>query len=275
MVHRPQQFVYKKSSPIWRAGAWNGQSLTGVQTVALRLKTYEMDYTNESSLFSNTSVNNNDETSVISTCTVGCGPSTICNTFNSVSECSCLPGYEPESPYDDAKSKCIEKRKELHTCGKEVCLKSCNCTAYASADVNVGGRGCYAWFSELNDVKQYHSVDGQDFYLRLDAAELVTSGTSIRTLEANCQGTTNNTCDNNVQGMKRRGCGPSINTILHVKMSFPMLEEPFVETSIRESFPKSRSDGIHSLDSPGLRRRSSSIKGITHDNVVTDQPMPV
>ncbi|KAL8155697.1 hypothetical protein AgCh_000919 [Apium graveolens] len=55
---------------------------------------------------------------------------------------------------------------------EEVCLKSCNCTAYASADVNVGGRGCYAWFGELNDVKQYHYVDGQDFYLRLDAAEL-------------------------------------------------------------------------------------------------------
>lgn len=133
-----------------------------------------------------------------------CGPSTICNTFNSASECSCLPGYEPESSDDDAKLKCIETRKGLHTCGKgtgegflklpgiklpdakfsrllgnlslqeceEVCLKSCNCTAYASADVNVGGRGCYAWFGELNDVKQYHSVDGQDFYLRLDAAEL-------------------------------------------------------------------------------------------------------
>ncbi|KAK1369774.1 hypothetical protein POM88_035866 [Heracleum sosnowskyi] len=52
-------------------------------------------------------------------------------------------------------------------------------------------------------------------------------------------------------------------------------QEPFVETSIRESFPKSRSDGIHSLDSPGLRRRSSNIKGRTHDNVVTDQPVLV
>ncbi|KAK1404597.1 hypothetical protein POM88_004202 [Heracleum sosnowskyi] len=178
--------------------------------------------------------------------------------------------------------------------------KSCNYTTYASADVNMGGRGCFAWFGELNDVKKYHSVDGQDFYLRLDAAKLVTSGTSIRTPEANCQGTTNNTYDNSVQGVKRRGCGPSINTILHVKMSFPMLEqvdisccqenrsleifslfsvtiaqEPFVETSICESFPKSRSDGIHSLDSPGLRRKSSSIKGRTHDNVVTDQPVPV
>lgn len=57
----PQFFVYKKSSPIWRAGPWNGQSLSGVPTVASRLKTYEMDYTNESLLFSNTYVNNNDE----------------------------------------------------------------------------------------------------------------------------------------------------------------------------------------------------------------------
>ncbi|KAL8155406.1 hypothetical protein AgCh_000694 [Apium graveolens] len=78
-----------------------------------------------------------------------------------------LPGIK----LPDAKFSRFYGNLSLQQC-EEVCLKSCNCTAYASADVNVGGRGCYAWFGELNDVKQYHYVDGQDFYLRLDAAEL-------------------------------------------------------------------------------------------------------
>lgn len=57
----PQFFVYKNLTRIWRGGPWNGQTLSGVPTVASRLKSYEMDYTNESSLFSSTYINNNDE----------------------------------------------------------------------------------------------------------------------------------------------------------------------------------------------------------------------
>ncbi|KAL8115540.1 hypothetical protein AgCh_022153 [Apium graveolens] len=76
-----------------------------------------------------------------------------------------LPGIK----LPDAKFSRFYGNLSLQQC-EEVCLKSCNYT-YASADVNIGGRGCYAWFRELNNVKQYHSVDGQDFYLRLDAAE--------------------------------------------------------------------------------------------------------
>lgn len=135
-----------------------------------------------------------------------CGPSTICNAYSAV-ECTCLPGYEPKSP-QDVYINCVEKRKELHTCGKGSgegfvklpgmklpdariarfyanlslqecemeCLKGCNCSGYASADVNVGGRGCYAWYGELNDVRKYYAVDvdGQDFYIRVDALELGT-----------------------------------------------------------------------------------------------------
>lgn len=53
-------------------------------------------------------------------------------------------------------------------------------------------------------------------------------------------------------------------------------QEPIVETSTRESSPKS--DGNNILDSQGsqgLRRRSSSVKERSHDNVTTDQSGPV
>lgn len=52
------------------------------------------------------------------------------------------------------------------------CLKSCNCTGYASADVSGSGTGCFAWYGELTDIRHYE--DGQDFYLRVDAVELGT-----------------------------------------------------------------------------------------------------
>uniref|UniRef100_A0A164SLL8 Uncharacterized protein n=1 Tax=Daucus carota subsp. sativus TaxID=79200 RepID=A0A164SLL8_DAUCS len=52
-------------------------------------------------------------------------------------------------------------------------------------------------------------------------------------------------------------------------------QEPIVETSIHKSSPKTKSDGKHILDSQGLRRRSSSFKERSHDNVVTDQKVPV
>lgn len=57
----PQLIVYKNSAPSWPGGPWNGQILSGMLTVVSRLKTYEMDYTNESSLFSSTYINNTDE----------------------------------------------------------------------------------------------------------------------------------------------------------------------------------------------------------------------
>ncbi|KAA8519927.1 hypothetical protein F0562_014163 [Nyssa sinensis] len=125
-----------------------------------------------------------------------CGASTLCNNENTVA-CACLPGFE----YSKEDLSCVEKRK-AGTCGKGEgegfiklahvklpdartcrlfsnmsleecemeCLKSCNCTGYASADV-VEGRGCFAWYGVLNDIKQY-SQDEQDFYIRVDAIEL-------------------------------------------------------------------------------------------------------
>lgn len=128
-----------------------------------------------------------------------CGKNSICNSSNSsTTNCTCLPGYERESDHVH----CKEKRKDLLACGKgkgegfvsltgiklpdsrraryianfslkecEVeCLKNCKCNSYASANVQVGGKGCYVWEGELNDIKAYQ--DGQDFYLRVDSIEL-------------------------------------------------------------------------------------------------------
>ncbi|KAJ6417039.1 hypothetical protein OIU84_002853 [Salix udensis] len=58
----------------------------------------------------------------------------------------------------------------LKDCEME-CLRSCNCSGYASLDVNNEGQGCLAWYGMLNDMQQY-TEEGQDFYLRVDAGEL-------------------------------------------------------------------------------------------------------
>ncbi|KAM7525174.1 hypothetical protein LguiA_015076 [Lonicera macranthoides] len=129
-----------------------------------------------------------------------CGPSSICNNYKPM-QCACLPGFELLFP-DDWYSGCVEK-KEPHTCGKgngegfikmtelkvpdakrssfyanltlqecEVeCLKSCDCNGYTSTNVSVEGLGCFIWHGVLDDMRVYVQ-DGQDFYLRVDAAIL-------------------------------------------------------------------------------------------------------
>ncbi|KAK3000458.1 hypothetical protein RJ639_021059, partial [Escallonia herrerae] len=137
-----------------------------------------------------------------------CGSSAICNSNNIEVECTCLPGFEQDSN-QNWYTNCVEKKDLVQqTCGKgsgegfinfpnlkipdarvarlfsnlslqeceTECLKSCNCTGYASSDVNNGGRGCFAWHGQLNDLRQYDK-DGQDFYLRVAAAELVANTT--------------------------------------------------------------------------------------------------
>ncbi|KAF3455683.1 hypothetical protein FNV43_RR00325 [Rhamnella rubrinervis] len=58
----------------------------------------------------------------------------------------------------------------LEECKKE-CLRSCNCTAYASANISKGGNGCIAWHGDLVDTRIF-TAGGQDFYLRIDKREL-------------------------------------------------------------------------------------------------------
>lgn len=140
-----------------------------------------------------------------------CGKNSICNSSNSsTTNCTCLPGYERESDLVH----CKKKRKDLNVCRKgngggfvkltgiklpdsrharyiadfslkecEVeCLKSCKCNSYASANVQIGGKGCYLWEGELNDIKAYQ--DGQEFYLRVDSIELAGSKKSTKRIPA-------------------------------------------------------------------------------------------
>ncbi|KAG6521985.1 hypothetical protein ZIOFF_019119 [Zingiber officinale] len=52
-----------------------------------------------------------------------------------------------------------------------LCLNDCNCTAYASANVN--GSGCILWTSHLTDIRFFFGGMGQDLYVRLAAADLI------------------------------------------------------------------------------------------------------
>ncbi|KAF3455498.1 hypothetical protein FNV43_RR00128 [Rhamnella rubrinervis] len=65
----------------------------------------------------------------------------------------------------------------LEECKKE-CLRSCNCTTYASVNISKGGNGCIAWHGDLVDTRIF-TAGGQDFYPRIDERELGKSNTSM------------------------------------------------------------------------------------------------
>ncbi|KAJ8628146.1 hypothetical protein MRB53_021453 [Persea americana] len=131
-----------------------------------------------------------------------CGPYGSCDS-NRVAECECLRGFEPKTPSEwnvrDWSGGCVRRRSldcdgkgdgflrwgqakvpdtsrsrieaglSLEACEEE-CLKSCNCTAYASFNVS-GDRGCLMWDEDLVDLRVY-SDGGQDIYIRVAASEL-------------------------------------------------------------------------------------------------------
>jgi len=130
-----------------------------------------------------------------------CGPYGVCHIGASLL-CSCLPGFEPKSPYlwsmgdysggcirknaldcrnrtdgfvkvqktvlPDTVKATVERRMSLDECRAE-CLRNCSCNGFASDDIN--GNGCIIWFTDLLDVEMY-STGGQEFYLRLAAADI-------------------------------------------------------------------------------------------------------
>eukprot|EP00268_Persea_americana_P003596 TRINITY_DN1108_c0_g1_i3.p1 TRINITY_DN1108_c0_g1~~TRINITY_DN1108_c0_g1_i3.p1 ORF type:complete len:835 (-),score=98.10 TRINITY_DN1108_c0_g1_i3:141-2645(-) len=132
-----------------------------------------------------------------------CGAYGSCDP-NRLVECECLKGFEPKTPSEwnlrDWSGGCVRLRSldcdgkgdgflrlanvkvpdtsrsrvepglNLEAC-KEECLKNCNCTAYASADISEGDRGCLMWHGDLVDLSVY-SVGGQDIYTRVAASEL-------------------------------------------------------------------------------------------------------
>lgn len=131
-----------------------------------------------------------------------CGAYGSCNINNSPS-CGCLKGFKPKSPQDwemaDWSHGCVRKTPldcrdgegflkysgiklpdtqhsrynktiNLKEC-EQVCLKNCNCTAYANLDIRGEGSGCILWLGELIDTREFSDA-GQDIYIRMAASEL-------------------------------------------------------------------------------------------------------
>ncbi|KAF3457340.1 hypothetical protein FNV43_RR01997 [Rhamnella rubrinervis] len=130
-----------------------------------------------------------------------CGTFGLCDpTSVTEFECTCLPGFEHKSPSKwylrDASHGCVRKPRSLicskgeefvklanvkvpdtsnvvvisslslEACENE-CLRNCNCTAYASANISEGGSGCITWHGNLIDTKKF-ADGGQDFYIRVN-----------------------------------------------------------------------------------------------------------
>ncbi|OMO92852.1 S-locus glycoprotein [Corchorus olitorius] len=137
-----------------------------------------------------------------------CGPNSNCDrtqAYVNRKKCSCLPGFEPKSPenwnLNDGTAGCIQKPNAsicqngegfvkvehvklpdtdvasadmslgLKQC-EEKCLRNCSCRGYASAYYESnGGTGCLTWHGDLVDMRIFTDA-GQDFFLRVDAADL-------------------------------------------------------------------------------------------------------
>ncbi|XP_048141131.1 G-type lectin S-receptor-like serine/threonine-protein kinase RKS1 isoform X2 [Rhodamnia argentea] len=134
-----------------------------------------------------------------------CGPNGNCGANNAdQSDCTCLPGFEPESPGDwylrngsggckrkqgasmcrrgegfvkvtrlklpDTSTAHVNMSLSLKECEQE-CLRDCSCTAYSSADESVGEHGCLKWHGNLVDTRAFSDL-GQDLYVRVDAMDL-------------------------------------------------------------------------------------------------------
>ncbi|CAN0924218.1 G-type lectin S-receptor-like serine/threonine-protein kinase RKS1 [Linum grandiflorum] len=119
-----------------------------------------------------------------------------------LSECICLPGYEPKSLLGDGNGGCVRKRLKSSVCGEgegfvrvrnvkvpdtseavwidqglnkvnceEECRRNCSCSAYTTANIVGKGTGCLAWHGELMDTVHVATSD-QEIYIRVDALEL-------------------------------------------------------------------------------------------------------
>ncbi|MQM03723.1 hypothetical protein Taro_036504 [Colocasia esculenta] len=132
-----------------------------------------------------------------------CGSYGLCD-INNGPICGCLPGFQPKNPEQwylrnwnagckrktelncsngdgfklvqqtklpDTVNSTVNMSMSLKEC-EEMCLKTCSCTAYSSANISGGGSGCLMWTGDLVDIRVYTAY-GQDLYLRLAASELV------------------------------------------------------------------------------------------------------
>ncbi|KAF3457341.1 hypothetical protein FNV43_RR01998 [Rhamnella rubrinervis] len=201
----PQLILYNGRAPWWRAGHWNGVGLNGVPVSPMDPLFYYSFVNNDNEItrawmekFTLSSTEPCDQYGY-------CGAFGLCDLNNATQfECTCLPGFEPKSSsewnFRNAKNGCARKpgslicRKgegfvklenvkvpdtskvvvnsglSLEECEEE-CLRSCNCTAYASENISEGGSGCMTWHDSLMDTRIF-AAGGQDFYLRVDEREL-------------------------------------------------------------------------------------------------------
>ncbi|KAK9092216.1 hypothetical protein Syun_027127 [Stephania yunnanensis] len=227
LMESPEVVTKKGSQKIWRSGPWNGVEWNGVSRMRPTNIIYNMVSNPDEIYFSYSDTDN----SVISRRVLDylgfvrkqtwdqskgkwntwrshsdgdCDKYGKCGAFGNCQSnydriCSCLPGFEFQSP--KGSQSCVRKR-EL-SCGKgdgflklekmklpdtsnarvdmslgveecEIkCRNNCSCTGYSSAYVN--GSGCLTWLGDLVDVREF-SKGGQDLFVRVDAIELENSG---------------------------------------------------------------------------------------------------
>ncbi|KAF7850310.1 hypothetical protein BT93_L5639 [Corymbia citriodora subsp. variegata] len=70
----------------------------------------------------------------------------------------------------DTRLSWFNKSMNLQEC-EQTCLGNCSCTAYSNLDVNGQDSGCFLWFSDLIDIRQFDE-NGQDIYVRMAASEV-------------------------------------------------------------------------------------------------------
>ncbi|KAL2472602.1 G-type lectin S-receptor-like serine/threonine-protein kinase [Forsythia ovata] len=133
-----------------------------------------------------------------------CGANGICKISNR-QFCECLHGFVPKSQSEwgilDWSSGCVRriplncqrgegfvklrsvklpdllqfslnKSMSLKQCESE-CLKNCYCIAYANSDIRKGGSGCFMWFGDLIDIREFSENNEQDvIYIRMPALEV-------------------------------------------------------------------------------------------------------
>ncbi|XVE65724.1 hypothetical protein DITRI_Ditri08aG0022500 [Diplodiscus trichospermus] len=177
----PQLYLYKGSSPWWRAGSWTGQGWSGVpKMIRNSMLNYSFVNTDEEVTFMQWMTNasilgriitnetgtqegflwNNEAHRWIGMWSIPkelcdfylhCGPNSYCNPDNSVMfECSCFPGFEPKSPEEwyvrDGGGGCLRKRG-VSTCRSgegfvKVARVKVPDTSEAQVDMSLGLKQC-------------------------------------------------------------------------------------------------------------------------------------
>ncbi|KAM4102017.1 hypothetical protein ACB094_05G191000 [Castanea mollissima] len=150
---RKELFLYKGQTPLWRAGSWSGQGLTGVPEMKSKLYNFDVNVSfvnNQDGITIMYSINDPhvyskimfvlDESGAFGRYTWGdgkwvkfwfnpkescdiylrCGPNSYCDPYKGDEfECTCLPGFKPKSPLDwsirDGSSGCV-RNQEVSIC---------------------------------------------------------------------------------------------------------------------------------------------------------------